>query len=157
MAGLPVGPAEVIAWLENGDDKLVEDTVGRCISERWCQDCSKFHSESEFLRPFGRCYPCYNAHQASPATKAWLAAVDELIARAPKHLQVAWQAARQGPKAVSYKRLAELTNQSEAELRAAWEAAGLPLRPAGRPRKNAATKNHEKLHSGDNSALWRPL
>lgn len=135
----------VVRWVERGDAPEVEDAIGRCRTERWCQDCSKFFPDDKFWRPFGRCKPCYNASSASPASKAWLAEVDKAIAKAPKVLRDAWQVARAEPRAVSYKRLAELTKQSEAELRAAWEAAGLPLRPAGRPRKDARDNDSRKI------------
>ncbi len=68
------------------------------------------------------------------------------ITQAPELLQRAWaeclrQQARTG-EAVSYKRMAAIAQLTPKTLKVLWDAAGLPGRPKGRPRKAGSPRGH---------------
>lgn len=137
--GFPIDPELVAKWVEGQECAAVEDAIGRATGLHRCKGCGERFPAGEFMKPFGRCYPCYRLHAQAPASKGWQSQVQERIDGAPEPLRLAWlecvRAQEETGAAISYRGLAERAQLTEKELKQLWDAAGLPKRPAGRPRK----------------------
>lgn len=118
-------------WLAGDDVSEVQQQIS-AAELRQCASCKEWFLREIVDKALCRCPTCLR----SPGINAWVAKVDQQIAKAPAWLQTAWSVARADGKALTYRRLATLARRSPDELRAAWRAAHLPDRPAGQAVKS---------------------
>jgi phage FluMu protein Com len=128
---LNLDAARLRAWIEGGTDHQMQEMIEVLSDKAQCTECGAFLERDQICRTLRKCPRC----KRSAGINAWISEVDQKIASAPAPLRRAWSAAKAQPAAITHRLLARLLGLSEEDFRTRWAAEGLPLRPAGRPRR----------------------
>ncbi len=129
---LRLDSTRLTSYIFGTDEAEMKERLEWLQTCRKCSHCRMLFAPQDFILRGSLCKRCARVAK-TPAIGRWEAAVEAKISDAPAWLHDAWEQAKHSMGAITWTMLSDISGRPLQEVRAAWEAAGLPDRPA-RPR-----------------------